>query len=56
MISCKQATELVSRAQETPLGFRQRMALRLHLLLCDGCARFSKQMGFLRQAMRRYRE
>ncbi|CAG0953766.1 hypothetical protein BURK2_00344 [Burkholderiales bacterium] len=55
MISCKEASELVSRAQDAPLGLRQRLVLRLHLLMCDGCARFAKQIDFLSEAMRRYR-
>lgn len=56
MISCKEASELLSRAQDGPLGLRQKLALRLHLLLCGACARFAKQMDFLREAMQRYRQ
>jgi hypothetical protein len=28
--------------------------LRIHLLICDACAHFAKQMRFIRQAMRRF--
>ena len=34
----------------------QRIKLRLHLAVCDGCTRFERQMRFLRAAMRTYRE
>lgn len=56
MINCKEASELLSRAQDAPLGLRQRLALRLHLLMCAACTRFAKQMDFLREAMQRYRD
>ncbi|MBI3150318.1 MAG: zf-HC2 domain-containing protein [Betaproteobacteria bacterium] len=56
MITCKQASELVSRTQEGPLSLREKLSLRLHLLICDGCARFAKQVNFLREAMQRYRQ
>ena len=53
MISCKEATRLVSRGLDRRLGLAERVALRLHLAICDGCSHFSKQMLFLRKAMRR---
>jgi putative zinc finger protein len=52
-LSCKEATRLVSQGLERRPGFAARVALRLHLLVCDGCANFSRQMAFLREAMAR---
>lgn len=37
MLSCKEATHVMSAAQERELGLRERIALRLHLLMCKGC-------------------
>lgn len=54
MISCREATELVSRSLDAPLGWRQRLGLRVHLLACSLCRDFRRQMLFLREALRRF--
>jgi hypothetical protein len=51
MLSCKEATRLASQGLDRRLGFGERIALRVHLAICDGCARFTKQVGFLRKAV-----
>ena len=53
MLSCKESSQLVSQSLDRPLSIRERLALRLHLLICDVCSRFVKQMNLLRLAMRR---
>jgi Putative zinc-finger len=54
LISCKDASRLISQMQDGELPFRRRMAVRLHLLFCDACTKFLRQLRFLRAAMRRY--
>jgi len=56
IINCKEASRLVSQRQDAELSAWQRLALRLHLSVCAACARFERQIGFLRTAMRRYSE
>jgi hypothetical protein len=56
MLSCKEATHLVSQGLDRRLGLAERVALRLHLAICDGCSNFKKQVAFLRKAMRRLAE
>ena len=51
-LSCKEATQLVSQGLDRKLGFGERVALRLHLAICDGCTRFNRQVAFLRRALR----
>lgn len=53
MLNCKEATELISQAQERRLGPGERLGLRLHLLVCAGCANFRRQLVVLRAACRR---
>jgi hypothetical protein len=53
LLNCKEATRLVSRGLDRRLGLAERLALRLHLLVCDGCTNFSKQVAFLRRALSR---
>lgn len=50
MLSCRQATELMSQAQDRKLGLTERMNLGVHLLMCIGCRNFDRQMAFLRRA------
>jgi predicted anti-sigma-YlaC factor YlaD len=56
MLSCKQATRLVSQGLDRELGFTERVRLRVHLAICDGCTNFSKQVALLRQAMAKLAE
>ncbi|MGH8766491.1 MAG: zf-HC2 domain-containing protein [Burkholderiales bacterium] len=53
MLSCKEATQLVSQGMDRRLGFGERIALRLHVAICRGCRNFMRQVGFLRKAMER---
>jgi len=53
MITCKQASHLVSESYERKLSWRERIALRLHLWLCNNCRRFEKQILFLQYAIRK---
>jgi len=51
MLTCKDASHLLSEGQERPLTLRERWGLRLHLWMCVSCRRFEQQLAFLRQAM-----
>lgn len=50
MLSCREVTELLSAEQDGPLALGQRVQLRLHLAMCQGCSNFRKQMRFLHDA------
>ena len=54
IISCKDASHLVSLKEDAPLTFWQRITLRLHLSVCAACTRFERQIRFLRTAMQKY--
>ena len=54
MLSCKETPQLVSRSLDARLSWSQRMAVRLHLLMCGACRRFVEQMGVIRRAARAY--
>lgn len=53
MLSCKEATRLLSEAQDRPLGLAEKLQLEIHLAICQGCRNFRRQMDFLRAACRR---
>jgi len=52
--TCKEASELLSYAQDRPLTLREKFALYVHLPICNACRNFRKQLAFLRQAAREY--
>ena len=52
MLSCKEASRLVSQGLDRDLGLLARLRLRLHLAICEGCTNFKQQMDFLRRALR----
>lgn len=53
MLSCKQASRMLSDRQEQRLTLGQRGWLRLHLLACAECRRFERQLLALRRALRK---
>ncbi len=54
MLTCKEATRMMSEAQDRPLSIGERLQLQMHLAMCRGCRNFRVQMDFLRTACRRY--
>ena len=53
MLSCKQASRLISQSLDRPLSWRERFSLRLHLVLCDMCTQFRHQLYTMRMAVRK---
>ena len=56
MLTCKNATRMLSEAQDRELVLSEKMQLEMHLALCKGCRNYRKQMKFLRQTCRRFVE
>ena len=54
MMNCRDATRLMSEAQERPLSITERMSLKLHVIMCSGCQNFKDQMDTLRLITRAY--
>ena len=52
LLSCRETTRLVSQGLDRELYRGERVALRVHFLYCLGCRRASRQMAFLRRAVR----
>ncbi len=52
MLSCKNASQLISKSLDGPLTIQERFALKLHLLICKYCKRFSQQLQTLRVALK----
>lgn len=54
MMNCKQATQLISESQDRALSLPEKLALRVHVMMCAGCKNFSLQVPFLSKAMKAY--
>ena len=53
---CRDMTRLLSRSMDQRLLFRQRVAVKLHLLYCRACRRYRRHLLVLRAAMSRARD
>ena len=49
---CRHSAQLISESLDRPLRFRERLALRIHLLYCTGCRRFRTHLALMRRWMR----
>jgi len=54
MLTCKETALLVSQSYDRRLSWRERLGVRLHLVFCDACTHFRRQMDFLRGAISRF--
>jgi len=54
MLSCAEATRLMSDAMERPLPVKDRLSLNVHLAMCKGCRNFGTQLQGLRKVAREY--
>jgi hypothetical protein len=54
-IDCRKAAALILRRQDEPLGAGERVALRLHMVICQACNRFEAQMGVMRRSVDRWK-
>jgi hypothetical protein len=55
LLSCKEATRLMSQAEDRRLSGGERIKLRLHLYACVACSRFARQLALMREAVARFR-
>jgi len=54
MLSCKEVSRLVSDSLDRDLSFRQRMGVRLHLMMCGMCRAYEQQVLLLRKIVHQY--
>lgn len=52
MLTCKEASQLVSQRCDRVLSWRERVGLRIHLWICNNCRNFARQLSYIRQALR----
>lgn len=52
MLDCKQSSQLISQSLDRSLTLRERLALKLHLFICEYCRQFSQHMQTMRVALK----
>lgn len=53
MLSCRDVTKLLSESMDTSLPIGKRIGVRIHLLICEFCARYERQLLLIRDTVRR---
>ena len=56
MLSCREASRLISDAMDRKLSRYEQVSLRFHLLMCSNCRHFQLQMATLRAGIREGRQ
>ena len=51
MLSCKEIANLASQSLDTKLTMRQRLGMRLHLMMCKFCSNYTKNLKFIHRTM-----
>jgi hypothetical protein len=54
MRTCKEVHRLVAESMDRRVGLVERIAMHAHLAICVHCRKFTRQMQFLRAALRRF--
>ena len=53
--TCKEAAALVVAREDRDLSLPDRLALRMHMAMCDACPKFEHQMLSMRKGLRAWR-
>ena len=53
--TCKEVSALLVAREDRELPLAERVALRVHLAMCEACPRFERQLLTMRNAMKQWR-
>lgn len=53
--TCKQIAALLVAREDRDIGISDRVALRLHMLACQACPQFERQILTMRNALKQWR-
>lgn len=49
---CKEIVKIITASMDEKLSWREWIVMKIHLLSCDPCVNFVKQLRFIRAALR----
>ena len=50
-LSCLIATELIEKNQYFKLSLREKLRLKLHMMMCDACTKYAKQSNLIEKGI-----
>jgi hypothetical protein len=53
--TCREVAALLVAREDRHLGLADRLALRVHMVICDTCPRFERQMLTMRNGLKHWR-
>ena len=53
--TCREVTAILVAREDRNLGLSDRLALRIHMAMCDACPKFERQMLSMRHGLRQWR-
>jgi len=53
--TCKEVAALLIAGEDRTLPLTERLALRVHMVICDACPRFQRQVLTMRNSMQLWR-
>jgi hypothetical protein len=53
--TCREVTAILVAREDRNLGIADRVALRIHMAMCDACPKFERQMLSMRNGLRQWR-
>ncbi len=53
--TCKQVAAILVAREDRHLGLADRLALRIHMAICDACPHFERQILTMRNGLRQWR-
>jgi hypothetical protein len=53
--TCREVAALLVAREDRNLGMADRLALRMHMVICDACPRFERQMLTMRNSLQQWR-
>jgi len=56
MRNCREVTQLISDGLDRPLPWTQRLAVRMHVLMCGSCNAYRRQLHAIHHAIGRARQ
>ncbi len=49
--NCKEVSQCISDAQESPLPLSKKFGVYIHCLICEACVNYNKHLKFMRKAI-----
>jgi len=53
--TCREVAAILVAREDRNLGLADRLALRIHMAMCDACPKFERQMLTMRNGLRQWR-